>query len=126
MSWGTDFTAELYLNRLVFTSQYDLEDKIDEVNKNIENLKQQILMFASSNPKDITPPEWEDDAIGCIHSKVNDLLNQLDEDTELLVNLIHYKESNPKFGKDVRQIDAYCTEYCVNSENCDHVNCSLH
>jgi len=87
MGWGTSFKTEIYLNRIVFDNKGQLEDEIEETEKNIEKSKQQILMYASASPKDIISDDWKEESISFINIKVNDLLNQIEEDTELLYKL---------------------------------------
>ena len=43
MGWGTDFKANIYLNRLTFSSKYDVEDKITDLKEDIATLEKLIL-----------------------------------------------------------------------------------
>jgi hypothetical protein len=79
MGWGTDFTTDIFLSRENYRSIYDLEDKIKEDEKDLENIRSKILMFASSNPKDIIPEDWKEEPINFIHREVNNLLDELYE-----------------------------------------------
>ena len=99
MGWGTDFTAEIYLNRQVFHSSYELDDKIDELENEINDIKGRLLMYASTNVKDIIPDEWKDEPITFIHLRVNEELALLQEKCVELYRLFLYKETNPDYTK---------------------------
>ena len=62
MGWGTDFKTDIYLNRMIFNSKGELEDKIEELEKGITTCKEKLLMFASSTPKDIIPDDWKEES----------------------------------------------------------------
>ena len=49
MGWGTDFKTDIYLNRQVFVSKLEVDDKISELNQKIEDDKSLLKMYASSN-----------------------------------------------------------------------------
>jgi len=87
MSWGTSFKTEIYISRIVFENKGLLEDTIKETERNIERSKQQILMYASASPNDIISDDWKEESISFINIKVNDLIYQIEEDTELLYKL---------------------------------------
>lgn len=63
MGWGTSFKTDIYLNRIVFSSKYELEDKIRENEKSIEDAKKRIQMFVAASPRDIIDPEWKEEPI---------------------------------------------------------------
>ena len=46
MGYGTSFTTEIYLNRQIFNSRYELDDKIKELENYIELSKRELLAFA--------------------------------------------------------------------------------
>ena len=63
MGWGTSFKADIYLSRITFSNKYELEDKIRENDKWIEDAKKRIQMFVAATPKDIIDPEWKEQPI---------------------------------------------------------------
>ncbi len=63
MGWGTDFVTNVYLSHMSFSSKYELENKIEENNKSIEDAKKRIQMFVAASPKDIIDPEWKEQPI---------------------------------------------------------------
>lgn len=63
MGWGTDFTTNVYLSHMSFSSRYELEDKIEDNKKSIEDAKKRIQMFVAASPRDIIDPEWKEQPI---------------------------------------------------------------
>ena len=98
MGWGTDFTADIYLNRLIFDSIYELEDTIQNCKDEIEEYNRALLMYASSNPKDIIPEEWKDEPINFMRIEVSRILRELEDEIKHLKDLEYYlqylKENN--------------------------------
>jgi hypothetical protein len=107
MGWGTDFTADIYLSKETYGSIYELEDKIKEDEKYLEDINAKILMYASSNPKDLVPEDWKDEPINFIHFEVKKLLDELYETDMLLCRrylyLEYLKEHNIEFIKDEKE-----------------------
>ena len=60
MGWGTSFTADVYLNRQIFQSRYELDEKVKELEQFIEMAKQELLALAVSTPKDVISEKNED------------------------------------------------------------------
>jgi len=73
MGWGTEFTTDVYLNRLIFTSKEEVKDKIHELQKEIAHEESLLISYACASPKDIAGEEWKDSPI--IH--VNFLMDEL-------------------------------------------------
>lgn len=63
MGYGTLFTTEVYLNRQIFSSKYELEDRIKELEGYIESAKRELTAFAVSTPKDVIAEKNEDDYV---------------------------------------------------------------
>ena len=99
MSWGTDFTAEIFLQGHIFYSKYELENKIKEIEILLQDYKSSIKMYAISNIRDIIPEDWKEDSVDYISSKIDELMEYYDETCMTLINLNHYLESNPDFNK---------------------------
>jgi hypothetical protein len=73
MGWGTDFKADLYLSRIIFTSIGEIEDKLKEYDESINNIEAEIKMYASSTPKDIIPDDYKDEPINWLTLRLNEL-----------------------------------------------------
>jgi len=91
MGWGTDFTADIFLNRLSFTHPSELDDKIEELEYSIEENKKELAMYAVSNIKDVVPDEWQEDAVIFIRKRIAELTDQMLDDQRVLTDLLHYK-----------------------------------
>lgn len=92
MGWGTDFKADLYLNRQIYDSMGQLDDAISDAEERIEKIKQRLFMFASASPKEITSPEWDGNSIDYIHYEFDISLDELLSETKELQLLWLYKE----------------------------------
>ena len=90
MSWGTEFTVDIYLDRTSFNCKQDLVDAIEIVSESIVDIEDKLRMYAISNVKDIVPKEWEDEPVRWVHDQIEELLTDYKEYTERLVNLKHY------------------------------------
>lgn len=92
MSWGTDFTTDIFLSHLTFNNKWEVEELIKEKEMYLSTIKEQVAMFVSSNPKDIIPKEWEDEPIRFLQNQINELFNDYDEEHSILLNLYKYLE----------------------------------
>jgi len=60
MGFGTHFTIDIYLNRQIFSSRYEVDEKVKELEKFIEMAKQELLALAVATPKDVITEKNED------------------------------------------------------------------
>ena len=77
MSWGTDFTSNIFISHKILTSKYDLENYIEEIEDDIKFYETRLQMLAIATPKDIV--NADDNAISNIQIEVNDALEVLRE-----------------------------------------------
>lgn len=77
MGWGTDFKAEVFLNRLVFANKYEVEEAIKEKSNDIIQNEVLLLGYAMATPKDIFPNS--DDVAFDVKIAVSDVLENLAE-----------------------------------------------
>ncbi len=115
MSWGTNINLDLYLSRITFNSKEDLLDMIHDIQDTINEINQELLMFASSTPKDIVlvlDDEFEDSLrLPIIHSYVSGQLTYLQEQTSLLTKLelfLEHLEDHPEIS--IEQYNPYKQE----------------
>jgi len=96
MGWGTEFKAEIYLNRQKYNSILEIDDKIEEYEELIEMHKEELLISVALNPEKVRE---ENDAslIHSIRHHVNDILESLEEVYVELYKLELLKEN---FGKE--------------------------
>jgi len=74
MGWGIEFKADIYLSRQSYSSKGEVEDKISEFDKEINNCEAELKMFAAANPKDIVPPDSVEDQILWLNNEINQTL----------------------------------------------------
>lgn len=79
MGWGTSFKTDIYLSRQIFHNKYELEQKIEENEKWINDLKQKLKMFAVANPKDIVDPEWKEEPINWLSNQIDNIMEGIEE-----------------------------------------------
>ena len=92
MGWGTDFKADIFLNRIIINNDSELDDLIREAEYDLNEIKTRLNMYVASNPKDITPDEWKEESLRFLHTNVNELIDELQEKTVLQYNLGLYKQ----------------------------------
>ena len=108
MGWGTSFKAEIYLNRQIFNSKFELDEKIREVEGYIESAKRELTAYAVATPRDIIA---EKDESGYIQNPIDEILRKVHEtfewmednykDLNKLYQYQQYLEENPDI--DIRQ-----------------------
>ena len=67
MGWGTDFTIDMFINRQVFNTPYEVRDKLNDVEQEISKTETMLISYSCSSPKDIAGEEWKDDPISHIN-----------------------------------------------------------
>jgi len=96
MGWGTDFKANIFLNRLVFSSKDEVEDKIEEIKSNIESEKRVIISYAHS--KEVRE-EGEIIDTDQLTYRINEKIDDITQHAKLLqlleLYLEHYDEQIP-------------------------------
>lgn len=77
MGWGTDFKADVFLNRQMFTNKHEVEEAIKEkINEIIQN-EVLLLGYAMATPKDIFPNS--DDVAFDVKLAISEVLENLSE-----------------------------------------------
>lgn len=96
MGWGTSFTPEIYLNKLIFHSRGELIDTIKDLVESINKDKALLKMYAISTPTDIIfkndAYDVDDVFIGFIQTRTEEILENLLEDTDTLTRLYIFLE----------------------------------
>ena len=89
MSWGTDFTADIYIRSKGYHILYDVEDEIEERKKTIQHFRECILMqCAMGAPKECKDVEGNPiNPIDEVHAVVNQWLDCLIEENDRLYEL---------------------------------------
>lgn len=103
MACGIDFKADVYLSRITFTSIYQVEDKIKELEDEINTAREILSMLAIASPNTII--EQDEDPIYSIKNRVEDQVNTIIEAqyTIVLVNLYYdeLKEGRITLDKEI-------------------------
>jgi hypothetical protein len=102
MGYGTTFITDIYLNRQIFNSRYELDDRIKELENIIELSKRELLAFAVSTPKDAMAEKNED---GYVENPIDQILRRTAEifewmeDNYRTLNMLYqfkeYLDENP-------------------------------
>lgn len=92
MTWGTDFTADIFLIREEYQNVVQLDDAITEIDADIKKYETQINMFASATPKDIIPEDWTEEPIRWIADQIFLIITEYNELIIRRYNLELYKE----------------------------------
>ncbi len=94
MGWGTTFKPEIYLSRITFDSNWEIEEYIKEKDEDITNSKKKLFMFVAATPKDICPDDWKDEILTFLLHEINTEVEHLEEliiektKAELLLNYV--------------------------------------
>ena len=92
MAWGTDFTVDIFLNKQIFTTKYQVVDEIKEIELEISNIKQKIGMLVSATPNTIVPIDSEITPFEWLNLTFNELFDEFNELTIKLFKLGLYQE----------------------------------
>ena len=80
MGWGIDFKIDIFLSKQDYGENiYQVKDAIYEIERQNEDIKTKLNMFASANPRDIIPTEWSEEPIRWLNNNVDELLSDLNE-----------------------------------------------
>ena len=108
MGYGTLFTADIYLNRQIFSNRYELDERVKELENLIESAKQELLALAVSTPKDVIAEKNED---GYVENPLDQIIRRTREtfewmddnyrDLNKLYQFQEYLDENPE--EDINQ-----------------------
>jgi hypothetical protein len=79
MGWGTNFKTDIFISKQFFGSKGDIEMRLDELDKTINDIEASLKMYASATPKDIMPEDWKEDPINWFDIKLNELFENYQE-----------------------------------------------
>ena len=95
MSWGTDFTADMYLSRQKYDSIYEVEEKIEELRDCNQDIKERMLMMLLGGVNSVNLNDCEGnpcDGVDVLHNKFCELLNLYNENNGQIYDLTYYKK----------------------------------
>ena len=89
MGYGTLFTADIYLNRQIFSNRYELDERVKELENLIESAKQELLALGVSTPKDVIAEKNED---GYVENPLDQIIRRTRETFEWMDD--NYRDLN--------------------------------
>lgn len=89
MGYGTSFTTEVYINRQIFNSKHELDERIKELEGYIESAKIELTAYAVATPRDIIA---EKDETGYVQNPIDELLRKVHETFEWIED--NYRDLN--------------------------------
>jgi hypothetical protein len=107
MGYGTIFKTEIYLNRQIFQSRWELDERVKEVEGYIESAKQELTALAVSTPKDVIAEKDESgypqNPIDEVLRKTREIFEWIEEnyiDLHRLYQYQQYLDENPDVEMD--------------------------
>lgn len=104
MSDGTFFKPEIYLNRKIYRSRYELDGEIQDLEKDLQAIKEKFKMFAIATPKDIMQGE---DILWAINTELSELWDALEEAMRDLTLIRLFKDHLEETGDDINNYYPY-------------------
>lgn len=96
MSWGIDFTADIFLSRQDYGENvYRVQDEINDVEKDMQSIKERMLMMVMGGANSVNTKDFEGnecDPVDVIHSRFCELIDYYNERQSHLYDLLLYKE----------------------------------
>ena len=117
MSWGTTIKTKhksVYIERLNLNSMYDLQEQIEECNKNIDGCFKRLENLAFATPKDIAPRKKSEDGYETPYDFIQDEVRRIREEYDDEIWRLH----KLMFAKFI--LEDY--EYCYDEKNAVDLN----
>ena len=92
MGFGTDFEINIFLNKQKYRTKEKVKEKIKGLEDYMYSVKCKLKMFASSNLSETVPKDWNDEPINWLNKEVEELLEELYEDSIEVYKLNLYIE----------------------------------
>lgn len=96
MSWGIDFTADIFLSRQNYDENvYRVQSEIDDIRENMQSTKECMLMMVMGGANSVNTKDCENnecDPVDVLHSRFCELLDYYNEQQSHLYDLLLYKE----------------------------------
>jgi len=89
MGYGTSFTTDIYLNRQIFESRWEIDEKVKELEDYIQSAKGELIALAVSTPKDVIA---EKDESGYPQNPFDEVLRKTKETIQWMED--NYRELN--------------------------------
>ena len=99
MGWGEEFNTTVYISRVAVGSVEEAKGMIDNEIETINSFKTQIKMYASANPNDIVPKDWEEDKISFMAQEIDRCFEVISESERLICKLELYIDKYEIYDK---------------------------
>lgn len=97
MGWGTVFSPEVYINKMLFESEYDVDSKIEELEAYLKSAEDDLLICAALSPKDFKESD-EDDVVFMIKRRFKEAIEFYRESIDTLNQLYLLRDHIVKGG----------------------------
>lgn len=96
MSWGIDFTADIFLPRQDYGENvYAVQEEIDSLMQQNQSLKERMMMMVTGGVSSVYTKDVEGDEcdpVDVLHTKFSELLAMFDENNTRIIDLGYYKQ----------------------------------
>lgn len=96
MSWGINFTADIFLSRQDYGENvYAVQEEIDSLVRQNRSLKERMMMMVTGGVSSVCTKDMdgnECDPVDILHAKFSDLLTMFDENNTRIIDLGYYKQ----------------------------------
>ena len=109
MSWGIDFTADIFLPRQDYEEDvYAVQEEIDSLIQQNQSLKERMMMMVTGGVSSVNTKDEggnECDPVDILHTKFSELLAMFDENNTRIIDLGYYKQylENREEEEDVKK-----------------------
>ena len=123
MGWGITINTSLYFSKVDYRTKEDVRKDIDENNENIAYIKSEIKKYVyTTEPAKVVPKDYQNDPMGYINERVDELLEALDDlitdNTRLYILESDWdKAHHPETGKAI-------VPYNPNQDQTESARCS--
>lgn len=76
----TPFLDEVYSFRLIFSNNFEVSERIEEIESRISTNKDKIKILSAISPGQIIPKDNVPDSLEWLNNEVNKILNSIEED----------------------------------------------
>jgi hypothetical protein len=79
MSWGITFNTDIFLSHQNYTSLYLVQDKIKDLDEQMERMEKRLALLGATTPRDVVPEESKDDIIEWVVGEVHQILAEYND-----------------------------------------------
>lgn len=91
MSWGIDFDTHIFISRESCKTIGEVDSRIEELQDELQLIKEKLLIFSSSNDFTRLYPDYDDPALS-LREEISGLFNWMQTNCSLISKLQLYRE----------------------------------